>query len=1037
MSRILVVGMGVPGFVPCSRHAGPGLRTAHFALALSRAGHDVLLVAVLGEDETAPEWPATGRLATPAVVRRDAREAGPHAAPGSSPMRARASGPGGAALPRVEWTTEAALGGASMRALLARFAPDAVVGVTAYGAALAARLGLDVPLWADVFGDLMAEAQAKAARQQSDWSLAHFWTLLVPVLERADRWSAVSVAQSHALVGQLGLAGRLGARTAGEELVHVIPCAAEAADAHTDRASARRALGLRGDDVVLLASGGVNTWCDVETLADGVALAMQADARVHLVVTGGAIAGHDETSWPGLAARLGELPAGRVHVLGWVDSGRLAALYAAADLALHVERPLYERRLGAENRVVEWLAHGLACVTTAESEAGALLVREGLAFACRAGDAADLARAIGDALSPPVPEGPSAATALARETTKARAIAARAREWAIRERGYADTARPLLEWGASPSFARDRDGARLVRVGLVSRPETSLAMLEAYVAALPVREIARRGARWLARRAWRAVRPQGAGGATATRDHANEGRGCPQEAGVARSRKTNDADAFAGLGHAAGRPRAARRLTGALWLVAGLALLLPALLVGCDERTGTGGPAARGGPPNVLLLSIDTLRRDHLGVYGYAASPSPSPWIDRLAAGGVAYDQAVTSAPETAPALATLVTGVYQDRHGLLYNRASLADENRTLAERLKEAGYTTAGFVGNWLVDAKHGFAQGFDRFEVVQSGTAPSETTDDKLVALAGEFLRSAPGRPWMMWVHMMDPHGPYRSASPWWSNGFDYAGAPLARDGEFPASDSNFGLGVIPRYQQLEGAGRLSDYRRRYDGEIRYTDSQVGALLALLAETGQADDTIVVVTADHGESLVEHDELLQHGWFVYDTTVRVPLVVSWPAGLAASLRGTREAAEVCIVDVVPGILELAGVAADGDEFDGRPFVRPEAGGAPRVSPMSARGAAMRDAGCFVLGPRANRLLALRTPRHKLVVTPAGKPRDPRAPKGTVSDEPERVELYDLVADPGETTDLATRRPDLVEELQQPLSMLRARFRARGWRW
>ncbi len=967
MSRVLVVGMGVPSFVPWPRHAGPGLRTAHFACALSRAGHDVLVVAVLGEHDPVPEWPA---------------------APG----------------PRVEFTTEAALASAATRARLERFAPDAVVGVTVYAAALAVRLGLDAPLWADVFGDLMAEAQAKAAREESDWSLVHFWTLLAPVLERADRWSAVSVAQSHALVGQLGLSGRLGARTAGEELVHVIPCAAEAAGEAADRTAARQALGLRDEDVVLLSCGGVNTWCDVETLASGVAQAMKEDDRLHLVVTGGAIPGHDDASWPSLVARLGQLPAARVHLLGWIDSPRLAGLYAASDLALHVERRLYERRLGAENRVVEWLAHGLACVTTAESEAGEQLVREGLAVGCRAGDAADLARAIGEALG----ASGSGASGLARS----REIAARARAWATRERGYSVTARPLVEWCSSPAFARDRDGARLVRLGLISRPETSLGMLEAYVASLPVREVARRGVRWLGRRAWRALRSREA-------REANPDGSAAVPAPVA--------------------PRFARRVLGALSLVAGLALLLPALLVGCADRpqAPATGATGRGGPPNVLLLSIDTLRRDHLGAYGYAASPSPSPWMDRLAAHGLVYEQAVTSAPETAPALATLLTGLYQDRHGLLYNRASLADENRTLAERLKEAGYTTAGFVGNWLVDAKHGFAQGFDRFEVVATGTGPSETSDDKLVALAGDFLRSAPDGPWMMWVHMMDPHGPYRSAPPWWSGGFDYARAPLARDGEFAASDSNFGLGVIPRYQVLAEARRLSDYRRRYDGEIRYTDSQVGALLAMLDATGQAGNTIVVVTADHGESLVEHDELLQHGWFVYDTTVRVPLLVSWPQALAVSGRGTRETAEVCSVDIVPGILHLAGVAAEGDDFDGRPFAQHAVGAASDVSPMSARGAALRDAGCFVLGPRPNRPLALRTPRYKLILTPAGTPRDPRAPKGATSDEPERIELYDLAADPGETRDLASQRPELVEELQQPLAMLRARFRARGWRW
>ena len=963
MSRVLLVGMGVPGLVAARRHAGPGLRSAHFASALAAEGHEVLLLAVLAQDEVAPDPDA-----------------------------------GTAASPNIEFTTERELLSAAMRARIARFAPEAVVGVTVYGAALAARLGLDVPLWADAFGDIMAEAQAKAARHSNDWSIVHFWTLLRGVLEAADRFSAVSVAQSHALVGQLGLAGRLTCRTAEENLVAVIPCAAGETVGAGDRAAARRELGFGEDDFVLLASGGVNTWCDVETLCRGVGEAMETEPRVHLLVTGGAIPGHDEASHDALLSGLHAMPRSRVHVLGWVDSTRLPGIYAAADLALHVERPLYERRLGAENRVVEWLAHGLACVTTAQSETGAALVAAGLALACRPREPGDLARVIRAAagVSPAERSTDAARSALAADAASP-ALAAdaassalvadancpalladarvRGREWAARERGFARTAAPLLEWCADPCFARDRDGARLVRLGLLSQPQTSVEMLEAYVAQLPAHEILRRGLRWFARR----VR---------------------------------------------------RRLPD---LLVPLLLLVSTLTGGCR---GEGGPAVTS-RPNVLLLSVDTLRWDHLGAYGYAVTPSPTPWMDDLASGGTLFEHAVTSAPETAPALATLLTGVYQDRHGLMFNRAKLAAENHTLAERLQEAGYATAAFVGNWLVDSTHGFAQGFDRFEVVTPGAAGPATTDDKLVALFGDFLRepSRPG-PWFAWVHMMDPHGPYNSASPWWSRGFDYTRAPLSHDGEFPVSDSNFGLGVIPLYQRLEGAKLLSDYAARYDGEIRFTDSQVGSLLGMLAASGARDNTIVVLVADHGESLVEHDELLQHGWFVYDATIRVPLLLSVPG---SSARGDRRGAVTCSVDIAPGILDLAGVAAEGGDFDGRAFGAGQAAGAGSgaVSRMPEDAAALRDAGCFTIGPRGNHPFALSTARHKLILTPAGTSRDPRAPKGKVSTAPESLELYDLENDPGETTNLAETRRDLVEEMQQSLTTLRSRFRAHGWRW
>jgi len=507
VSRVLIVGMGVPGFVHARRHAGPGLRAAHFAAALAGEGHEVLLLAVLEQHQEVPT---------------DARPVVAAAPDGSVAVRNPAAGVA------VEYTTEKDLLTLPMRRRLEAFAPDAVVGVTVYAAALAARLHLVVPLWADVFGDIMAEAQAKAARSASDWSIVHFWTLLRGVLEAADRFSAVSVAQAHALVGQLGLAGRLSMRTAGEELVATIPCAVEAPRGAADRDAARGELGFDGDEFVLLVSGGVNTWCDVETLAAGVAAAMRSEPRLRVVLTGGPIPGHDEASYAALLAALQDLDTSgesnaaiesatlpesarvpgttpsrvpgtthlrvpgttRMRVLGWIESSRLPAVYAAADLALHIERPLYERRLGAENRVVEWLAHGLPFVTTAGSETGRELVEAGIALACRSGDAADLARVITRAMQQP--------EALAE-------AAARGRQWVADERGYPRTAEPLLRWCAAPVVARDRDGARLVRLGLLSHPETSVEMLEAYVAALPLREIVRRGLRWIVRRAWTAA----------------------------------------------------------------------------------------------------------------------------------------------------------------------------------------------------------------------------------------------------------------------------------------------------------------------------------------------------------------------------------------------------------------------------------------------------------------------------------------------------------------------------------------------------
>ncbi|MBI5506051.1 MAG: sulfatase [Deltaproteobacteria bacterium] len=476
------------------------------------------------------------------------------------------------------------------------------------------------------------------------------------------------------------------------------------------------------------------------------------------------------------------------------------------------------------------------------------------------------------------------------------------------------------------------------------------------------------------------------------------------------------------------RRRAGLRARRPVRLVALLLASSVALAGGCRQIHRA--LAAR---PNILVISIDTLRFDHLGANGYAVSPSPTPWIDRLISQGVSFTHTASSAPETSPALATLNTGVYQDRHGVMSNRASLVDDNHTLAERLKEAGYATAAFVGNALVDTAHGFGQGFDSFQVVTTDPTFATPVDDKLVALFGDFLRASPRpSPWFAWVHMMDPHGPYRSAAPWWSHDFDYSRAPVARDDTPPVSQSNFGLGVLPRYQKLDVEKRLSEYVRRYDGEIRFTDAQVGALLSMLSAMGVQDDTLVVLVADHGESLVEHDELLQHGWFLYETTVHVPLVMWWPGRISG---GSAVASETCTVDIVPTILDLAGVSAEGGDFDGR-SLWDESPATGAVSPLPQAVAELRDAGCFTIGPRANHVISLRTSRHKLILTPPSTPRDPLAPRGTVTTDPESIELYDLEKDPGEVRDLATTETDVVERMQPHLTRLRARLRAAGWR-
>ncbi len=461
MSRLLLVGCGMPALIAAPRHHGPGLRAAHLAVALARAGHAVTLVVFGDGIDGARDVAVTVEGSTIEIV----------------------------------FAEEAALVSGGLARLAERSGARAVVGVSVYAASFAARAGLGLPLWADMFGDLMAEAQAKAVAEDDDFPLAHFWTLMLPALERADRFSAVSRAQADALVGQLGLAGRLSRATAGQELVAVMPCAAavpavcavpEPAAVASDAAVARRLAALPADAFVALWSGGFNTWCDVPTLTAALDVALQQCRSLHVVVVGGAIPRHHEKAWADFVVWHAGCPhRERVHLCGWVDSGELPALYARADVGLLVERPSYERRLGAENRVAEWVAHGVVPVTSACSEAGRALCEAGAAFAFAPGEPADLARVL---------------VGLAADRVRVGAAAAAAVRYAAEHLQPDLVAAPLLRWCAAPEPAGDHAEVRVVSVGLVSRPETMTALLESYVAALGNRELARRGLRWVLRR---------------------------------------------------------------------------------------------------------------------------------------------------------------------------------------------------------------------------------------------------------------------------------------------------------------------------------------------------------------------------------------------------------------------------------------------------------------------------------------------------------------------------------------------------------
>jgi choline-sulfatase len=358
-------------------------------------------------------------------------------------------------------------------------------------------------------------------------------------------------------------------------------------------------------------------------------------------------------------------------------------------------------------------------------------------------------------------------------------------------------------------------------------------------------------------------------------------------------------------------------------------------------------------PPNILLITLDTTRADRIGAYGYSRAATPR--LDRLAREGVLFERALAAAPITLPAHASLMTGSYPFVHGVRDNGAfSLSDTAPTLAATLHGQGYRTAAFVGAFVLDRRFGLARGFDTYD----DRLVIERRGDRTAAAARAWLgaRRGDGVPFFLWLHLYDPHDPYDPPPPF-------------RD-------------------------RFAD--RPYDGEIAFADAAIGTVLDTLEEAGRRSSTIVAVAGDHGESLGEHGEDT-HAVFVYESTMRVPMIVAWPGRVVA---GTRVRAMVRAIDLAPTLLDLAGQPALAGA-QGRTLVPLLEHRAP--APDSAYGESYFPLVYMNWAP----LRSLRDDRWKFIDAPA-------------------PELYDLSRDPGEAINLARREPSRVDAMRRALDAL-----------
>jgi choline-sulfatase len=367
------------------------------------------------------------------------------------------------------------------------------------------------------------------------------------------------------------------------------------------------------------------------------------------------------------------------------------------------------------------------------------------------------------------------------------------------------------------------------------------------------------------------------------------------------------------------------------------------------------------GPPTpIILISIDTLRADHLPVYGYQKVKTPA--IDALAADGIVFEHAYAHAPQTLPSHAAILTGQLPFETGVRDNVGfTLRGDQETLAGRLRARGYLTGGVISAFVLRKETGISRGFDYFDDEMPPAAPDmpmgqvRRNGGDSLAVAERWMQGLSSPTFFLFFHAYDPHTPYRPPD---------------------------------RYRQYAP----------YDGEIAYSDEVVGQLMAWLKGRGWYDRALIIFLSDHGEGLGDHGEL-EHGLFLYDSTIRVPLIIKMPGGAG---RGRRVSAPVQHIDLVPTVLDFLGAE------------RPRTLRGRSLRPLiEGTGATTRDAGFYAEAFYGryhfgwSELYSLTDARYRFIKAP-------------------RPELYDLQNDRAETRNLAADRPQIVTAARTELDRL-----------
>ena len=422
--RVLLLGCSPLPFENQRMNYAPGARTWQFAESLADDGHAVCVIAMRIPGAYSSESEAIDRLEDSGVLV-------------------------------YTMTHDLFRQAGIIEAAVDAFQPEVVIGASSTVPALrAVELAGERPVWIDLFGDLMAEAQSRLGVHPNE-ELGPYRDVLVTLLERGDAFSAVSSRQRACVLGQLGLVGRLTEVNRAHHLVHTIPCCVRG-DRSDPKAGGREARvdDLSDDDFVVLWSGGFNTWCDVDTLLGGLEQVMSVNPRVRFVATGGSIQGHDDLTFERFREGVeGSIFSRNFLVKGQLDASDAARYRRRADLGVVTEKDITERHLGSSGRILEWIEDGLPLVCTNVSELGLILASEDLASVYRVGDSDDLARVI---------------LAAAANPEDGRARAARGQQYARKHWSVPATTTPLRRWVESGERSPDAAfGNPLSLVGMI------------------------------------------------------------------------------------------------------------------------------------------------------------------------------------------------------------------------------------------------------------------------------------------------------------------------------------------------------------------------------------------------------------------------------------------------------------------------------------------------------------------------------------------------------------------------------------------